>query len=343
MQDSKFSEIAERASLRGVKFIYKTASATENFRAYAFDYLWAFYCIWSTSVPGKFQRAVFDMGQQMVRRWNRSRPRSLTNLDADDLTHLVFASYACYGFGATHDSLRTKIAEAVKRFGPIDYFWFDPKVERPPLDVPDECACEATNSRGQTTCSECSEQLTMMSPYEIWIVALIRSYLGEKYGVKLGARYLDVLKWLPVMRPYPSVNTADFIWSIYAVTHVVYTLNDYGSCRLSSDWLPQEFEFLESNLSVLIALQDFETLGEVVDSLKSFGFSEQHPGIRQAMEYLLSVQNSDGSWGEKDLEDVYYWYHPTLTAVNALRRYAWDDTRLSFPRLRSYLRNWAVS
>ena len=343
MSNSNSSELAKRASLNGIKFIYRTACNSENFRVYGFDYLWAFYWISATSIKGNFQRTVFDMGHRLVQRWRRLHLTLPLSLDADSVTHLIFASHACYGFGDTHSSLKSEIRKAAKRFGPVDYFWFDPGVESPPLDVPEDCACGATNSRGQINCCDCSEQLTMMSPYEVWLVALIRSYLGEKYAVRLGARYLDVIKWLPKMRPYPSVKSSDFIWSIYAVTHIVYTLNNYGSHHLSPGWLPQEFEFLESNLSTVISLEDFETVGEMVDSLKSFGLSDRHPKVQQATEYLLSVQNSDGSWGDQNADDVYDWYHPTLTAVNALRQYSWNESRLSFPRLRPYLKRWAVS
>ena len=35
---------------------------------------------------------------------------------------------------------------------------------------------------------------------------------------------------------------------VLAITHLVYTLNDYNRYRLSQEWLPQEFEFLRENL-----------------------------------------------------------------------------------------------
>jgi hypothetical protein len=142
------------------------------------------------------------------------------------------------------------------------------------------------------------------------------------------------------MRPYPKPNgnrTDDYIWSINAVTHVVYTLNDYNLYRLSPSWLPEEFQLLKSSVSEAISMEDPETVGEILDSLKSFGLGSRNPLLREGMEYLLSTQNTDGSWGDPDVEDFYDRYHPTLTAINGLREYAWHGQRLSFPELQPLL------
>src|SRR5438046_10263270 len=127
---------------------------------------------------------------------------------------------------------------AIGNFTAQDYFGFDPAVEPPARDVPEECACGVLNSRGLRRCRECKRHLVMMSPYTVWQDALIRSYIGERYGVRLGARYADAIKWLPTMRPYPQSdggNEDDFYGAVYAVTHVTYTLNGYSRYQLSSD------------------------------------------------------------------------------------------------------------
>jgi hypothetical protein len=165
----------------------------------------------------------------------------------------------------------------------------------------------------------------MMSRYEVWLVALIRSYLGERYGVMLGARYADVLKWLPSMRPYCAPQNgpdSDAVWAIYAVTHIVYTLNGYGIYNLSPCWLPDEFEFLKKHIHIVMAMDDSETMGELLDSLKSFGLNSRHQLIRMGEEFILSRQNPDGSWGEIHADDAYERYHPTIAAIVGLRRIA---------------------
>jgi hypothetical protein len=182
-----------------------------------------------------------------------------------------------------------------------------------------------------------------VSRYEAWLLALIRAYLGERYKVKLGAGYADVIGWLPSMRPYPPLSRGyeDFIWAVYAVTHVVYTLNGYSTYMLSPRWLPAEYEFLKDSLDDIIKLGDTDAAGEILDSLKSFGLSDRHTLIRRGADFLLAEQNADGSWGNPDAEDIYDRYHPTLTAVNGLRDYAWTKRALVFPELAPRLRRWA--
>ena len=112
--------------------------------------------------------------------------------------------------------------------------------------------------------------------------ALANTYISERCGMLFGARYLDVLKWLPAMRPYPVGADEDVEFlrdAIYAVTHVVYTLNDYGTYRLSPGWLPREFEFLKANVASACERKDPEVLGELLDSLKAFGLRASHPLI----------------------------------------------------------------
>ena len=40
------------------------------------------------------------------------------------------------------------------------------------------------------------------SRYDIWCDALVLTYAGDGCGIPMGASYLDVLRWLPAMRPY---------------------------------------------------------------------------------------------------------------------------------------------
>ncbi|HEY2016923.1 MAG TPA: hypothetical protein VGH38_25640, partial [Bryobacteraceae bacterium] len=47
------------------------------------------------------------------------------------------------------------------------------------------------------------------------------------------------------------------------------------------------------------------------------------PHIRAGFDYLLSVQNPDGSWGDVKDPDPYGRYHPTWTSIDGLRDYRW--------------------
>ena len=180
----------------------------------------------------------------------------------------------------------------------------------------------------------------MRNRYDVWGDALVTSYTGEICGITLGARYRDVLRWIAVMRPYPartSVGTGVFYNVTYAITHVVYTLNDYNRYLLAPEWLPQEFSYLKANLEEEVRLNDPETLGEFLDTLRDFGMTERDPLVRTGIENVLSKQNRDGSWGDPANPDDYTRYHTTWTAIDGLREYAWRGRRLSFPGLKPLL------
>ncbi len=70
------------------------------------------------------------------------------------------------------------------------------------------------------------------------------------------------------MRPHgdeASNENPQFRDIAYALTHVVYTLNDYNRFRLSPDWLPMEFEFLERHAVELQRRRDEDLAGEFID------------------------------------------------------------------------------
>jgi hypothetical protein len=326
---------------RGLKFIYQTACEPENFEMYGFDYLGCFHCIASTSKDSKLRRTALALGRERARHWRRQNSNVPRDADAEDIVNLVFGSYAADSLGVTDERIKGQLRRAALAFTAGDYFGFDASIEPPPRDVPDACVCETLNDRGRRTCRRCRRRLTMMSRYAVWQDALTRSYMGERYGVTLGTPYAEVIKWLPVMRPYPKNFDADdseFYDAVYAVTHVTYTLNSYSCYRLSPGWLPLEYSFLKQNLTQAMVLEDPEIMGEFLDSLKSFGLAENHPLIRKGVNYLLAAQNPDGSWGEMEVDDIYQRYHPTWTAIDGLREYAWRGRRLCFPELAPLLK-----
>jgi hypothetical protein len=334
----------QTAILRGMKYLYLTACEPENFDAYGHDYLCCFYCIASTSQDAHLQTVARDMGRERARHWRRVHTAVPKDADAETIACLVFGSDAADRFGIRDQLLKKQIQKIAADFTAQAYFWFDPLIEPPPKDIPEYCECGIYNKRGRRVCSICKKPLEMMSRYAVWLDALIRSYTGERYGVRLGASFADVIKWVPAMRPYPrygEVDKSDFYWAVYAITHVVYTLNHYSFYKLSPDWLPYEYEFLKRNLEQAIVMEDPEIMGEFLDALKSFGLTDRQPLVRKGINYLLSKQNMDGSWGDADSTDLYLRYHPTWTAIDGLRDYAWRGERLSFPKLHPMLKRWS--
>lgn len=84
--------------------------------------------------------------------------------------------------------------------------------------------------------------------------ALIHCFYAERAGHGIsfgGARYCDVLQWLPLFRPYRSpaeLPKQAFIDQCYLVTHVVFTLANWGELSLHPSQLPHEFYFLREHL-----------------------------------------------------------------------------------------------
>jgi hypothetical protein len=267
------------------------------------------------------------MGQERARQWRVENPSVPPDADADEVAFLVFGSYAADRLGVRNDRMKRDLIRAARRFRPEDYFGFDPRKEPPPRDIPERCEkCGKYNGRGVRLCGGCGSALTMKNRYDVLLDALVTAYSGDCYGVRLGRSLEDVTQWLPAMRPYrgrEGGKNEDWWNAAYAITHVIYALNGYSRFRLRPEWLPDEFEFLRANLQETIATNDPESMGEYLDTLKSFGLTEADPLIRTGIEFILSRQNPDGSWGDPQSDDIYMRYHPTWTAIDGLRDYAW--------------------
>ncbi len=343
---SRFTDLDRaRALSRGLKFIYRTALNARNFADYGSDYLWCFYTLSASVQDEGFKQTAHRMGVERARYWRRTHRSLPLHADALTIADFAFGSDGADLLGVRDERLKEQIRRAASRHGARAFLLFDPLAEPPPSDVPDECEYDRTISpRGSKLCRRCSRPLKMRSRYDVWYDALITAYSGDHYGVKLGAHYADVLKWLPTLRPYRGFENGankDFHDAVYAVTHIVYTLNNYSQYKLSPNWLPKEFGFLRKNLREAIAQDDADMLGEFMDSLRAFGLTNADPVMRAGMEYYLSHQNADGSWGDARAKDIYDRYHPTWNAIAGLSEYAWRAGEgLSFPEVKPLLEQW---
>ena len=326
-----------RAIRRGLDFVYRTAKDEKNYAEYGSDYLWCFYTIAATASDPDLKAQAGKMARERARAWRRIHPRVPNDVDAEDVADMVFGALAADAMGPRDERLKRDLAQAARQFTPREFLKFDPATEPIPTEVPEACNwCRNNNTGSSVRCRKCmSESGPRMDPYDVLTDAVIAAYSGERYGVLLGARLADVLKWVPSMRPYPKFEqaTRDQYESVaYAITHIVYALNDYTFSKLKPEWLPDEYEFLLAHLEQNIATNDAETMGEFLDTLMSFGLTTAHPLIRKGVEYLLSVQNPDGSWGDVADPDIYKRYHPTWTSVNGLMDYAFPKGEApSFP------------
>jgi hypothetical protein len=284
------------------------------------------------------------MGRTLALQWHVESPALSHRARQQTICKFVIATSAAEHFGVSNSTIKEQIRQAAKRFSAQQVLGFDPTSEPPPDNLPQRCDCGLENPRARKTCKRCKKRLTMSGKYDLWSEALCTTYWSELCGVTFGARYTDVIRWLPQMRPYKRgtiVTASEFLDIVYAVTHVVYTLNGYGRYKLSRRWLPAEFAFLKANLKEAVDFEDPDMVGEFVDTLKAFGLSDNHPTIQLGINYLLSRQNDDGSWGDMDEDDIFTRFHATWAAIDGLREYEWRGERLTYPELMPLLRQWA--
>ena len=327
--------------LRALAFIDRTASKPEIFADYGTDFLYCFYSIAASARDPELSAEAGRVGRRAAQRWAASHAFVPKDATADDVADLVFGWLAAAQLGQNDARIKPELRQAAARFTAIDYLEFDPAKEAPPSDIPAVCSHDSVWSpRGATVCKRCGRPLEMRSKYDVWLDALITTYTGDRYGVRLGATYRDALQWMSAMRPYLDRDAAGygiFYDTVYSLTHVVYTLNDYGQHLLPRSLLPQEYAFLKRNLKEAIALHDPETMGEFLDSLKSFGLTTSDDEIRAGMTYLLSTQRPDGTWSAPNQTDPYTLYHSAWTGIDGLKDCRWQGEGLSFPELRPLL------
>lgn len=288
----------ERAIERGLRFIYQTAQNPKNFSTFGSDYLWCFYEISATSLDPRQRAQATAMGRERAVQWWREHTHIDPAVSADELADTLFGAYAAERLGFPDDRFKAEIRKAAARFRPIDFLRFDPAV-RPPQAGLLDLLCDA----------------------------LIATYTADQYGVTLGAPYHDIVRWVPLARPY-RVGAEGMIPVVNLVTHVVYTANDYNNRPLSPAMLPEEFAFLKDHINDPLVQQDGEMLGEFLDTLRAFGLTRDDDSIRRGFSTLLSRQNPDGSWGDLKDPDIYNRYHPTWTAIDGLRDYSWSHGRM---------------
>jgi len=320
---------------RGLDFIYHFGNTQKCFANYGSFLICCFALVAATSRNPKLRSLGRERAKQLLHRWSQMHPFVPAGASSDLLHEFVLVHYAQRRIGLRDSAATTSLRLTARKFSAFDLLGFDPCKEPPPDDLPYRCECTFQNPRGRKACKQCKRRLRIRTRYKLWMEALANTYVAERCGVVFGASYADVLKWMPVMRPYPTDKDGEEVLrdAIYAVTHIVYTLNDYGTYRLSSRLLPREFAFLKGNVAGACTRKDPEILGELLDSLKALGLGINHPLIKRGTKYLLAEQNEDGSWGDVSEDNVRTRCHTTWTAIDGLRSYAWRGERPAIKRL----------
>ena len=85
--------------------------------------------------------------------------------------------------------------------------------------------------------------------------ALIYTFYAERVGLSLGCSYKDVFRHVRRFRPWcgpEDLSPAKYTDQCYLVTHVVFTLNNWGELMLDPALAPHEFCFARNHVSWLV-------------------------------------------------------------------------------------------
>jgi hypothetical protein len=316
-----------RAARRGLQLLRRLARRETTFAKYSGHLLLAFYFIATTSRDAELRRMALATGRERARHWTRQWHRKRQSREADTVVDEICASYAAEQLGISHRQIRRDLEAAVARHSPHELLGFDPRAGSIPRDIPEACKCGVVNERGRRRCRKCRRRLTGRSRYEVWYQALINAYFCEQYGLQLPVSYSDVLSLLQTLRPYPQPRSRCYRDAIYAVTHIVYTLNDYNRSRLPARFLGRERAFLKASMSWAIRQGQADTVGEIVDSLAGCGLADTDPQMMKGRAFILEKQRADGGWGDE--HDEYGRFHSVWTCIDGLRDYRWRPTSTS--------------
>lgn len=313
------------AAHRGLELLRQLARRKSTFATYSGHLLLAFYFIAVTTRDATLSRKALRFGRERARYWKQQSHLKPRRINAVTVMDQIGASYAAARLGIPHQRIRRAIEDAAARYSPAELLGFDPRSGAIPRDVPDDCECGADNERGRRRCRRCRRRLQARSGYEVWYYALTNIYFCERFGLELPVTYADVMRLLPTLRPYPRPGTRFHHDAIYAVTHIVYTLNDYNSAQLRAPLLGRERRFLKASMAWALKRGEADTVAEIVDSLAGCGVADTDPRMVQGRRFILDQQRKDGGWGDE--HDEYGRFHSVWTCIDGLRDYGWRSRR----------------
>jgi hypothetical protein len=315
-----------RALERGLVFVGELAENWRVLMPYGHEVLVMFSHIAVTSKTPRLRRTARRIGRHLATKW---RQRQTVPRDAHELHSVAMGAWAATCLGVPNAAFQQRIEAAFQRRNIAQIIRFDPLLEGPPENLPEECAgCDRMNARGRRTCAECGTSLTFWTRYGAWTYALVVAYQCERFGPSIGVPLLDVATWVCSMRPYPheKIDSPSTWDAAFAVTHLVYVLNDYNRWQLRPQWLKPEYDFLRRMLGEALEAEAIELLGECIDTLAAFGLSRSGRVLGPAVRYLGGAQNTDGSWGLESTDD-FTRIHTTWTAIDGIREHVWSGRR----------------
>jgi len=265
--------IRKRAIIRGLDLIFSMAQRSENFDRFGNDIIQCFYDVATVTGEPVRSRALMYV-EQLAHRWKHSvmlngwkensKPKPL------EIIETIIGMYCMERVGIHHDVKDEVLMfignQELTGYRAIDYLGWDPENQPPPNEMKDLYS-------GLT-----------ITRYRSMSDALIHTFYAHRVGLKLGCSYADVFKWLHIFHPYKSSHELpmqSFIDQCYLVTHVIFTLNNWGELRLIPELLPHEFCFVKQNLMMHIERNDIHLVGEFIEVLRAFGVNDSDTLIQE--------------------------------------------------------------
>jgi hypothetical protein len=282
------------AMLRGLAFLSVYALRDTCWSECAAEVVYMFHHLATRSRQGDFTRRARALSKGSAVRWLEGHPRLPDATSVEDVIfRYAYGAYTTTRVGLDSRRLRRDLTAEARTLKRREVFGFDPKREPPPT-------------------------------LDDWQYAMVAAHIAEGVGMRLGCSVRDIAAWRRVMQPYPRprVSKPDSKgWSaFFAVTHLVYVLNDYNLYLLPREPFLPEIELLRASCEIGMTDDDVEGIGEAIDALLALGEAHDDPLLVRARSKVLSMQNRDGSWGRR-ADEPYTRLHKTWVALDGLTRY----------------------
>ena len=250
------------------------------------------------------ERHALKVATELALVWRgRNRGRRLTSgTPPSELLDLMQGVYTleCLGMADGSRDLRQQLEERCAAYGVEDFLRFDPAVGEPGGAVREVCLCGARPQAGARECPACRRPAVPMSRFDVWLEALVWTFHGCRMRIGLGACFFTVLQQLgqAFCELYPlreRLSQKDSHYLCYALTHVIYALNNFGERSLPASLFPAPVVgFLCEQLQRAMAADDPDLAGELLDCLKCLGVTHQ---VTRHAERFLVARQSQGDAG----------------------------------------------
>ena len=355
--ERSFAEQKAAAICRGLDFLQTMGEAllrNENLATrHGADVLLPFYIPPPRMTATPEERHAYKVAIRLASEWRARTTKGFRHLPPrvppEELLDLMQGVYSLECLGLSEPSLRAQLLERCAAWGAADFFKYDPTQGEPPKGLREACMCGARPPAGSSHCPSCRRPTIPMSRFDVWLEALVWSFHGCRMRIGLGACFFDVLRQVcgAFAALYPQrdkLREKDKHYLTYAITHVIYALNNFDERSLPPSLFPPTVpDFLREQLRAAIKADDPDLAGELLDCLKCIG-AGGGDDARAAERFLLSSQSAaDGGWVCKGEVDLYSRYHASLVAVAALMDHSYAAHGPVFPRAADVLPGWFQS